>query len=76
MDVRGERVDAALAKVERLVDEALAAGLHRVEVLHGKGTGALRLAVLGYLKDRPDVTGFDEADWDEGGSGVTVVDLS
>ena len=76
VDVRGQRTDAALSQVERLVDEALAAGLHRVEVLHGKGTGALRLAVLGYLKDRPDVTGFDEAKWDAGGSGVTVVDLS
>ena len=76
VDVRGQRVEAALPQVERLVDEALAAGLHRVEVLHGKGTGALRLAVLGYLQDRPDVTGFEEAEWDEGGSGVTVIDLS
>jgi DNA mismatch repair protein MutS2 len=76
IDVRGQRAEAALSQVERLVDEALAAGLHRVEVLHGKGTGALRLAVLGYLQDRPDVTCFEEAEWDAGGSGVTVIDLS
>lgn len=75
LDVRGQRVEDALAAAERFVDEALAAGARRVEILHGKGTGAIRLALHQQLKARPDVTAFRAAEWDAGGDGVTVVEL-
>jgi DNA mismatch repair protein MutS2 len=75
LDLRGARVEDALAEAERFVDEALAAGAGRVEILHGKGTGALRLALHAQLKARPDVTAFRPAEWDAGGDGVTVVEL-
>jgi DNA mismatch repair protein MutS2 len=75
IDLRGDRVDEALPKVERLLDEALAAGLDRVEILHGKGTGALRQAIHEYLSASPDVVDFDDAAWNQGGAGVTVVRL-
>ena len=75
VDLRGQRVEEAIPVVMRLVDEALMAGLGSVEVLHGTGTGALRSAVREYLAARADVSGFDDAPWEEGGPGVTVVAL-
>ena len=76
IDLRGERVDAALAAVERLVDGGLAAGIPSVEIVHGKGTGALREAIHRQLESRSDIVGFDIAAWNQGGDGVTVVLLA
>ena len=75
VDLRGYRVDEALAEVQRFIDEAVAANLSQVEILHGKGTGALRQAIHDYLAASPDVDGFDEAPWNQGGAGVTYVTL-
>lgn len=75
LDVRGQRVDEALGAVERLLDQALGANLDRVEILHGKGTGALRQAIHDYLGASPDVADFEDAAWNQGGAGVTVVKL-
>ncbi|HLT47021.1 MAG TPA: endonuclease MutS2 [Rubricoccaceae bacterium] len=75
IDVRGQRVEEAVPEVMRLVDEAVAAGVYRVEILHGKGTGALRQAIREHLAARPDVASFDSAPWNEGGDGVTVAML-
>ena len=71
----GRRVDEALAMVENLVDHAAAAGVPSVEVLHGKGTGALRAAIREALAARSDVAGVEAAEWNQGGEGVTVVKL-
>ena len=46
-----------------------------VSIVHGKGTGALREAVAELLSDHPHVAGFRLGDQNEGGSGVTVVEL-
>lgn len=75
VDLRGRRADEAVAETMRLVDEALAAGLDTVEILHGKGTGALRAAIHEYLASRDDVVSFDEAPIEQGGAGVTIVHL-
>ncbi len=73
IDVRGYRVDEALQAVERLIDEAVASGAREVEVLHGKGTGALRQAIRAYLQGRPEVERFEDAPWEQGGPGVTRI---
>jgi DNA mismatch repair protein MutS2 len=75
IDVRGQRVEEALMAVQQFVDEAIAANLDQVEVLHGKGTGALRQAIQEELAQRPDVAGFGDAEWEAGGTGVTIVEL-
>ncbi|MDX1545621.1 MAG: endonuclease MutS2 [Rhodothermales bacterium] len=76
IDLRGQRVDEALGAVERFLDEALAAGLPRAEILHGKGTGALREAVHDYLAASPHVASFADAPIDQGGAGVTIAQLA
>ncbi|NNF58477.1 MAG: endonuclease MutS2 [Rhodothermaceae bacterium] len=73
VDVRGQRADEAVGEAMRLVDEAVASGLPSVEILHGKGTGALRQAIREHLAGRGDIGGFESAPWNQGGDGVTVV---
>ncbi|NNE70536.1 MAG: endonuclease MutS2, partial [Rhodothermales bacterium] len=75
LDVRGKRALEAVAEVERFVDEALAGGLKRAEILHGKGTGALRLSIQEYLDSRTDLASYAEAPIEQGGAGVTIVNI-
>jgi len=75
IDVRGQRVEEAVPEIMRLVDEAVAASAPSVEILHGKGTGALRIAIREHLASRDDVASFESALWNQGGDGVTLVIL-
>lgn len=75
LDIRGERLDDALLKVEKYIDDALLANHPRVQIIHGKGTGALRAGVTEYLKQHRSVKRMRLGGEGEGGSGVTVVDL-
>ncbi|MSP22949.1 MAG: endonuclease MutS2 [Dehalococcoidia bacterium] len=76
IEVRGQRLDDALPEVERYIDQASRAGLGRVRVIHGRGTGTLRRAVRDMLEHHPLVTRFEPADRREGGEGVTIVFLA
>ncbi|HEY4612701.1 MAG TPA: endonuclease MutS2 [Bacteroidota bacterium] len=76
IDVRGMLGDEALERVQRFLDDAVVTGLHRVDIIHGKGTGALRKKVTEFLKGYPQVKNFRLGEWNEGGSGVTVVELA
>jgi DNA mismatch repair protein MutS2 len=75
IDLRGSRAEEAVAKVERFMDEGIAAGLHQLDIVHGKGDGILRKRIQAYLQTRTDITGFADAPWDQGGPGVTVVEV-
>ncbi|SFR13825.1 endonuclease MutS2 [Desulfoscipio geothermicus] len=76
LDMRGMRVEEALAEVEKYLDDACVAGLPVVTLVHGKGTGALRAAVQQMLKNHRRVKTFRLGEQGEGGSGVTVVELA
>ncbi|MFC5712720.1 endonuclease MutS2 [Thalassorhabdus alkalitolerans] len=75
LDLRGERFDEAMRKVEKYLDEAVLAGYNQVHIIHGKGTGALRKGVKDLLKKHPSVSGTRDGGMNEGGLGNTVVDL-
>ncbi|UII55118.1 endonuclease MutS2 [Cytobacillus spongiae] len=75
LDLRGERFEDALSRVEKYIDDALLAGYPRVSIIHGKGTGALRQGVQEYLKNHRSVKNFRFGDAGEGGTGITVVEL-
>ncbi len=75
LDVRGLRADEALADLPRFLDSAVAAGVGAVDILHGKGTGALRATIRDWLAGEPDVLGVEDARPEAGGAGVTVVTL-
>lgn len=71
----GQRADEAVQSLDHYLDETYGAGLRRVRIVHGKGTGALRRAVHDHLREHPLVEEFATADADEGGAGATVVTL-
>lgn len=71
-DVRGLRADDAVAMTLAFLDRAALEGTGACFVLHGHGTGALRDAVRGALRERRDVR-FRPGDTTEGGDGITVV---
>lgn len=75
LDLRGERYEDALMRVEKYIDDALLAGYPRVSIIHGKGTGALRQGVQEYLKNHRSVKKIRFGDAGEGGTGVTVVEF-
>lgn len=75
IDLRGETAEEAKKRIDKYLDEALLAGLDRVRLIHGKGTGALRKKITSYLEGHPMVKSTRLGDWGEGGSGVTVVEL-
>jgi DNA mismatch repair protein MutS2 len=75
LDVRGRYGDDAWFEVDRYLDEAVLAGVETVRIIHGKGTGALRVALHRELKADPRVKSFRLGNVGEGDSGVTVVTL-
>ncbi len=76
IDVRGMRVDEAVALVESQLDRLYGAAEPTAYVVHGHGTGALREAIRQRLKDDVEYTaGLRAGNQDEGGEGVTVVFL-
>jgi DNA mismatch repair protein MutS2 len=72
LDLRGERVEAALERLSGYLDEALLAGLDEAVILHGAGTGALRRAIREYLADHPRVRSTRPGRKEEGGDQATV----
>jgi DNA mismatch repair protein MutS2 len=75
VDLRGLRVDEALAALERALDDAARASGESLEIIHGVGTGALQSAVREHLRRLPHVARF-AAGSGRGGEGVTVAYLA
>ncbi|MFW6381105.1 MAG: Smr/MutS family protein, partial [Bacillota bacterium] len=76
LDLRGERYHLAQQQLDKYLDDALLAGFKQVEIIHGKGTGALRQAVQETLEDHPHISSFRLGTQKEGGAGVTIAELS
>jgi DNA mismatch repair protein MutS2 len=74
MDLRGLRVDEAVARVDTALNDAALDGVSLLRIIHGKGTGALRRAIREYLADHPLVEAASEGEG-PGGEGVTVAQL-
>ena len=74
-NLRGKRADEAIDALDGYLDSAYLAGLPFVRIIHGKGTGKLRLAVREALNTHPHVKSFNAGEANEGGDGVTVAKL-
>jgi DNA mismatch repair protein MutS2 len=75
LNVIGCRVDEAVARVEKFLDGALLAERRTVRVIHGQGTGQLRRAIAELLDGHVLVDRVATPPPEEGGRGVTVVEL-
>ncbi|NTW05351.1 MAG: endonuclease MutS2 [Peptococcaceae bacterium] len=74
LDLRGLNSEEALSEMDKYLDDARLAGLPRVNIIHGKGTGALRVAVQEHLQSCK-VKSYRLGEGGEGGEGCTVVYL-
>ena len=74
MDLRGLRVDEAVARVDTALNDAALDGASLLRIIHGKGTGTLRRAIREYLADHPLVSTAGDGEG-PGGEGVTVAQL-
>lgn len=75
IDLRGTTGEEAVVLLDKFIDTAILYGLHRLDIIHGKGTGLLQKKVSEYLKKNVAVKSFRLGEWNEGGYGVTVVEL-
>ena len=75
LNVIGCTVDEALDRAGRFLDETLVTDQRTVRLIHGHGTGRLQKAIAGFLKSHPLVANFHAAPLEQGGGGVTVVEL-
>ena len=75
LNLQGKTVHEAWAETDKYIDDAFLAGLPRVRIIHGKGTGALRAAIHDLLEDHAQVDDFELAALNEGGAGATIVTL-
>jgi len=73
--VIGLRVEEALPKVDKFIDQALFHGLEKVQIIHGVGSGRLKNAIGQFLKSHQGVKHFSPGDGMTGGQGITVVEL-
>lgn len=74
--IRRLKVDEALPKLDPYLNAAFMAALPAVRIVHGKGTGILRKVVHEVLAEHPLVKSFRLGDYNEGGTGVTIVELA
>lgn len=75
LDLRGERYEDAIFQLEKYIDDALMQNYPRVTIIHGKGTGALRKGVEKFIQTHPHITSHRLGAHNEGGSGVTILEL-
>lgn len=75
IDLRGLTGAEAWDKVDKYLDSAILAGFHTVRLIHGKGTGALKIALWKYLKSDKRIKNYRIGQYGEGDGGVTVAEL-
>jgi hypothetical protein len=75
LNLIGNTVDEALDRLDKFMDQATVTDVHELRIVHGHGTGQLRRAVAGYLKEHPLVARTEKAPENQGGGGATIVFL-
>lgn len=76
VDLRGQTVDDALARIDAFLDVHYSGPASKVKIIHGHGSGALRQAIREHLKRSGYVRSFRAGEDGEGGDGITVVELA
>lgn len=75
IDIRGMTLDEGIVEIDSYLDSAMLHSYNEVYIIHGKGTGKLRIGIQDYLKGSRYVKSFRDGNHNEGGLGVTVVAL-
>ena len=75
LDIRGRKPEEADFEILKFIDNSYMTGQERVEILHGKGTGALKKTVKEILDRHEKVKNYYFAPIEFGGEGITIVEL-
>ena len=75
IDVRGKNGEEAWYIVDKFLDDAKMNKLENVRIIHGKGTGALRMALWNFFRSDSRIANYRLGQHGEGDSGVTVIEL-
>lgn len=75
IDIRGKNVEEGIYEVDKFLDNAFLSKVKTVSIIHGKGTGLLKKGIKDFLNKNPHVKKIEDAAFNQGGSGVTVVEL-
>ncbi|MFC4638611.1 endonuclease MutS2 [Deinococcus hohokamensis] len=75
LQLRGLGVEEAVEELRTAILEAHALKESPLRVVHGKGQGVLRRLLREYLKTDKKVESFHDAEANQGGHGVTIVNL-
>jgi len=75
LDLRGKRFDEAQDELIKYLDSVVLSGFEQVQIIHGKGTGALQQMTHLVLKQYPGIKKYYFENFDQGGTGVTIVEL-
>lgn len=76
IDIRGMRYEDALERIQEFMDNALMASANEVQIIHGKGSGALRKVVRRKLKEYRGIQRSYHPEANQGGDGITIVELA
>ncbi|MEE4287567.1 MAG: Smr/MutS family protein, partial [Mariniphaga sp.] len=76
IDIRGQRAEEAIPKIQEFIDEAIMFEVAELRILHGKGHGILKETIRSFLRAEPMVRSFKDEHVDFGGAGITVVNLA
>ena len=75
IDIRSKNFEDAKDIVDKYLDDAYLSGLKSVRIIHGKGTGVLRQKLREHFRNVKLIKSYKDAEYNEGGDGVTVVTL-
>ncbi len=75
LNLIGCRVDDALARAEKHLDQVAMGEVRAIRFIHGHGTGRLRRAIAELLRGHPLVRRFFAAAPEDGGTAVTCAEL-
>ncbi|MGQ9855522.1 MAG: endonuclease MutS2 [Fervidobacterium sp.] len=75
IDVRGMTVEEAVEKIDEFIDQLLMSDFTMGYIIHGKGTGKLATGIWNHLRHDKRIKNYRFGRPDEGGVGVTVVEI-
>ena len=75
LDIRGMKSEDAIKTLMEFMDRAMMSSANVLRIIHGKGTGALRDVVRNVIRDYPAVKNAYHPAAEDGGDGVTVVEI-